>query len=684
MKMSNRQRQIAALLTNRQGGMTVAEIAESIGVSARTVHRELQDIESALTAAGIALLRKSGSGLALEAEPEKLEAFRLKLENADASGHNAQERKVLTMLRLIEETEPIKLFALAHELQVAIPTISHDLDEWESLLTGSGLALERRRGYGVELQGSERAIRRFIYRLARQFLDPADLFESSSTAGHSPIRGRLLELIELEGFFRVEKALWRLEELHKAKLSEEEYTLLVLRLAIALSRFRGGHIVDALPEEASTADKERAQLYARFLDVTLPEREMAYAAHLLSDWDAPGQVAVAEHFSYIELVVELVSEVESRLDITLMRDRSLIEGLLHHMEPVLQRLREGQHIRNPLLLQIKRDYAELFDAVQDAAARKLRGYELPDEEIGFLTMHFGAAMERANLLTVPVRALLVCTSGIGSSKMLAVRITKELPQIDLIGRVSWFEAVRTPPSDYDLIISTVDLPIKPERYIKLSPLLTPEETERLRKFVHQLAIAPAPPLDGNKRPPPSSAASELNAVARLAVLRDHAQEAHALIERFDVIALHTPLGFEFEPILHRICGHAFDIGALTDADQVVAGLLERELHGSQLIPDTELALVHTRSDAVLFPLLLLFRLDHPVTLTGGAGARQLLLMLAPNDLSKAALAILSEISALLLLPETMALLKDGDTEQIRVFLASELEHVIKSKLDWRV
>lgn len=684
MKMSNRQRQIAALLTNRPDGITAAEIAESIRVSARTVHRELQEIEASLIAAGIDLLRKSGSGFALGAAPEKLEAFRRMLDHSDATGHNAQERKVLTMLRLIEESEPTKLFALAHELQVAIPTISHDLDEWESLLTGSGLALERRRGYGVELQGSEHAIRRFIFRLARQFLDPADLFESAATTGHSPIRGRLLDLIGLEGFFRVEKALWRLEELHKANLTEEDYTLLVLRLAIALSRFLDGRIVDALPEEAAPEDMERAQLYARFLDVALPNREMAYAAHLLSGWGMPEQVPVAEHFPLIELVVELVSAVENRLGVPLIRDRSLIEGLLHHMEPALQRIREGQHVRNPLLLQIKRDYSVLFEAVQDAAAAKLPGYKLPEEEIGFLTMHFGAAMERANLLTVPVRALLVCTSGIGSSKMLAVRITKELPQIDLIGRVSWFEAVRTPPSDYDLIVSTVDLPIKPERYIKLSPLLTPEETERLRKFVHQLALSPIGSQAGPPRPPSAAAPPELNAVARLAVLRDHALEAHALLERFDAIALDGLQGADFMQILHLICGYARDIGALTETAPVIADLLEREQHGSQLIPDTELALVHTRSDAVRFPLLLLFRLEHPVALSGEARARQLLLMLAPKELSKPALAILSEISALLLLPETMALLKDGDTEQIRVFLASELEHVIKSKLDWRV
>lgn len=64
--------------------------------------------------------------------------------------------------------------------------------------------------------------------------------------------------------------------------------------------------------------------------------------------------------------------------------------------------------------------------------------------------------------------------------MLAVRLTKELPQINIVGNASWFEAARIPEKDYDLIISTVDLPLPPDQYIKLSPLLTKDEAERLR------------------------------------------------------------------------------------------------------------------------------------------------------------------------------------------------------------
>lgn len=103
-------------------------------------------------------------------------------------------------------------------------------------------------------------------------------------------------------------------------------------------------------------------------------------------------------------------------------------------------------------------------------------------------MHFGAAIERSKQFPWKVRAVLVCTSGIGSSKLLAVRIHKELPQIELIGHLSWYEAVRLPADDYDLIISTVNLPLASDRYIKISPLLTEDEATKLRAFIHDITL----------------------------------------------------------------------------------------------------------------------------------------------------------------------------------------------------
>ncbi|MNZ54438.1 hypothetical protein D3C78_723380 [compost metagenome] len=59
------------------------------------------------------------------------------------------------------------------------------------------------------------------------------------------------------------------------------------------------------------------------------------------------------------------------------------------------------------------------------------------------------------------------------------------------------------------------------------------------------------------------------------------------------------------------------------------------------------------------------------------------MMLGPLNLSKHSLEILSEISAMLLLPDMIDMLANEQAESIQAFISLKLEQFIQSKLDWR-
>ncbi|MFD1908766.1 PTS sugar transporter subunit IIA [Paenibacillus rhizoplanae] len=120
-------------------------------------------------------------------------------------------------------------------------------------------------------------------------------------------------------------------------------------------------------------------------------------------------------------------------------------------------------------------------------------------------------------------------------------------------------------------------------------------------------------------------------------------------------------------------------GVVGDAGIVLERLLERERMTSQVIPDTALALFHTRSSHIHLSSLTLYRLDQPVILEGDTEVRVILLMLAPRRLSKESLEVLSEISALLLNSELVQLLEERSETEIRAYLSSELLHFSKNK-----
>lgn len=679
MSLSNRHRQILELLMNQRDDITAGEIAAEINVSTRTVHRELSELETILETYGIRLRKKSGKGIQLLAEPQNLEILRSLLDGRVDVEYSAEERRMLLLCLLLQEEEPVKLFTLSHDLAVTVPTITNDLDELDNWVRRSNLTLVRKRGYGVELSGTESNKRKMILRLAKNGLDESDLFGKSENQ-HSPLAQKLLKLIGKENFTKVEEALWLADDEGLSEISEEEYTNLLISLSITIARVELGRQIEVnsdhysiLPSKLLTHTIDHL---TRVIPIQLTAAEISYIAELLEPTAAPhaNLLLPIDELSYMEMVWKLVRRMERSLGVPFSDDRSLKEGLLSHLESAIKRLLAGATIRNPLLTQIKKDYEVLFEAIREAVDMTISEIAIPDEEIGFLVMHFGASIERQKQFKRNVRAILVCTSGIGTSKMLAVRLTKELPQINIIGNASWFEAARIPEKDYDLIISTVDLPLPSDQYMKLSPLLTKDEAERLRLFIQNVTLQKE-----SVEPIPVQHEAR-GSRDRLHRIQYYINEIVSIIDQFMVYQIEQSYE-NLEDTLHEICSYVSRTGVIDDVKPIVDLLLAREKLSSQVIPDTGLALFHIRSEQVKKPSFTLFRLADDLPLESGkkSGVRQLLLMLGPQELSKESLEVLSEISSFLLIHEMIELLKLGSQSEIKHFLSQELAAFLENK-----
>lgn len=80
---ANARKLIEQLLSLPQGWVTAAALAESIGVSRRTVLRELPAVEQWMQAAGAHFVRNPGKGLLLDEAPERRDALRTQLNSGD-------------------------------------------------------------------------------------------------------------------------------------------------------------------------------------------------------------------------------------------------------------------------------------------------------------------------------------------------------------------------------------------------------------------------------------------------------------------------------------------------------------------------------------------------------------------------------------------------------------------------
>lgn len=695
MSITKRQREIVEFLLEHPQEVTAGDIAIAVKVSTRTVHRELQMIEKWLAPFGMKLEKKSGTGVRIDPGSDDLASLREQLELNEYVEFTPEERKLFMLCILLDEAEPVKLLALASDLRVTVSTVSNDLDELEPRIRQAGLKLVRRRGYGVKINGSETAYRAAIAGLALEYLDESDLFGRQPDQGISKVNQKLLGMIGHRDVLTVENALWQPDIDWLENIPERQYTKLLIQLSVALVRIRKGFTVGRIPSSdkkavyPSTGDQSVPEYMAARLcsvlsdqlGISFAKEEQSYLHKLLIETEQlihSTRLLPVDDLVLLDMVRSLMDQMQGRTGYAFQEDRLLREGLIAHMQPVMERIGGRQSIRNPLLQQIRKDYDSLFGDVKNAVHDAWPDTDVPDEEIGFLVMHFGASIERLRVLKREIRAIIVCTSGIGSSRMLSSRLSKEIPEIRIVDSASWYEAARIPEEDYDLILSTVDLPMEPHQYYKVSPLLTAEESERLRLYIQNTTLQRVQDKYGESK----SSGKAPDRHADPAGLDATLIEIVRITGKFQVFPLdNRKMGF-YETAF-AMCKVLQESGVLKDPEEIARLLEAREKVGSQKIPDTSLALFHTRSDGIYRPSISLFQLSEPllVTTEDPVGVSHILLMVGPRELSRESLEVLSEISALLLQDEMITLLEKGIRDDLIHYLSRELVGFYRSKTE---
>ena len=167
MDISARMRQILLALLHENGPISVKLLAEQIGVSKRTVQRELEYMERTLKGYEVRFTSKTGVGVWLEGGEEEKKRLLAEISRGDSYDvSNREDRRKRLVLEILKEKGLKKLYYYSSQFGVSEATVSADLESVESWLGQFGLQISRKPGSGIETNGSEedyrRAIRAFI------------------------------------------------------------------------------------------------------------------------------------------------------------------------------------------------------------------------------------------------------------------------------------------------------------------------------------------------------------------------------------------------------------------------------------------------------------------------------------------------------------------------------------------
>lgn len=633
MGLSAREIRLIEVLLRHPKGLTAGGIAGRLGVSARTVHRDLQPASNFLESHGLSLVRQSGRGVSVEGTTEVREWALDTLRTMGPVSLPPQERQRSLLGTLLTADKPIKLRTLAGGLKVAIGTVGRDLDEMEPWLSEHELSLVRRRGYGVEVSGKEGARRRAMSQLVFQNLDETALLpylqepgerlgSSSSGRDAGRVADQLLGLID-EGRLREVKTLTEIMVRNLPyPIADDAFAGFTVHVALMVERrLQGGDFEmsgEILQRLRETNEYVYAQNLARSIaesfGTIVPDEEVGYVTmhlrgtKLREDDSLKGYVETSD-LGVASQVKALVRYVEDLTGIGLAGDGSLYTGLLAHIERAIHRLQENLSIHNPLLEDVKQDYPALFELVSWSMERVFVQENIPDEEVGFVAMHFGAALNRAQG-TFPQRVLVLCSSGIATSKMLASRLKKSFPQIQVIRNSSLFELADLNPEDFDLVVSTVSLPAPKDSYVQVQPFLPEDDVERIRNHLREKSL--------------EERLTNRAAFESLEVFGGGQEKFHQMAEATQVIAelvddaflARHEAGGSLDEAVRLMCVSLANEDLVSEPRSLERGLLSRMELGGIGIPGTTLALFHARDGSIVRPSFSVHEFDEPLELEG--------------------------------------------------------------------
>ncbi|MBH0231189.1 BglG family transcription antiterminator [Halobacillus yeomjeoni] len=698
MYVSARERKLIEMLLSVNHEVPIQDLADELDVSSRTVRRDLKGMGKILNHYGLALEKVSGKGIAiLGDESEKLK-LKSSIYEQKALDYTPEERSVLILSRLLDSREPVKLLTLANELGVTVATISLDLDKIEEILTEYELSLVRKRGYGVEVKGEEANIRGVLHYVIMNHLKEQDFLkfirENMETHSFSDktvdsISDHLLGLVDKEKVWKIEPTVDSLLSTLTYPLADHAYIGLIIHLALAIERLQKGEFIqieneylDELREkkEFQVAHQLIHRLEAQF-DLTIPEAETGYVTmHLMGAKVRYNQEFVLEDSSLNVAfkAKKLIQYVSTSLSKDLNQSNQLLNDLVVHLKPSLYRIQQRMDIQNPLKDQIEEDYAELFSILEDAVKQVFPSLKFPKEETAFLVMHFASALLNMEG-TRGLRALVVCSSGIGTAKILAAKLKNYFHEIEKVEHESLFDLHSIDLEHFDLIVSTVPLEGM-EEYVLVNPMLPTADVHRLQHLIRKIKI-----LESMHTPGPNEQ-HQGQTLDTIQESVDRFQKYAAIISQLlNGLNVHRTSLKDTGAILREACFELYQDGVVESADQVQEALMNRLQSGGVGVPNTQIALHHTRHESVNHPVFNIVILQNPVSLSGMDGeeveASVFLIMLAPRKVQQETLEILGALSSLLIEDEESAYVyQSQDEERIKNYTSIQFHQFLKSKL----
>lgn len=694
--LSERQKKILQMLVKMAPKpVTVSVISERLNVSSRTILRDVSVLERWMEENDFHFSSKPGVGLAIHEDADQLQLIGELLEAEDiAPMYGRQERRRQILGDLFFMDGPVKAFVFSAGYHISERTLYEDLDALDMWLRAYGIELVRRPGMGIFLRGSEVSLRQAIFNSVFEYYDMDRILGVLSEYPVNmkqtgwPVGNVMPLFLDAETAGEARRLLEESEKRLQVRYTDSGAIDLIIRIALVIHRMRQGQTITqpledwehwvSLPEFAVAEYMEEEICRKYSLKPSAYERGYI-AAHLslARIWfRASANADPVELMNVRQIVMSMTGVVEQLTGIPFKSCSTMIEDLVNHVSTMLKRIPMKMIVENSQTDEVRQSYPEIYSAVETSCqvlTEWIAPHEVQAADIGLIAMHFAAAAERLQENARKIAVVVVCPTGVGSSRMLAASLARAFHNIEIRDVISAFSInqERLRSQGIDLIISTVELHTD-FPHLCVGKVLRVQDKMMLQREIESINRGRLQPKTKN---PGGMAVKDMEDIRRISGIGTEIVEILKAFRIMDVKSVQS----------HR---ELIEQAALVFApDQAVAkriaqGFRQREELGDTFIEGMDICLFHCKTDAVNHSRFGYLRLLSPLTnerrtITGAV------VMLAPEG--EQYVKAVSRLSALLIEEERFfQALREGDAPAGAALaekaLVKYFQHVIAKRI----
>ena len=618
------------LLKNIGEALSIKEIAKATKIKERTLYREIKNLEDSLQRLGIELVKEK-SRYILKGNVSSLDSSLFET-NFEDYAYSTETRLTLILCFLILNGDT-SIKDISEKLMLSYNTVASTITTIEKILFDYKLTLIRKKGQGIEIEGKEVDRRVLLISLLCNEISDEEFFtrlNNRDILSSNPF-------IKFLNFDLIKKVFYENKHLDVFNLYTDSSIKKIL-ISLNVVFLRISYTTEI--KENFTAQEYNSIILLlnaskEIVDFDITEDIIQFLIKILKTCRLIEQLSYFnDKYSYtlvykINLLIKYVSE---KMNVDFTQDTNLSSGLIAHVESAIKRHQMNLTEENDELLEfVLKNYNELYLIIKSELLVVFDEINFNSTELSYIVIHFASSFEQIYRKNF-IRALVICASGIGSSKILGSQIRKNIPEIKNLEYTIPSKVTKSLVNNYDVVISTIELEQDID-YLLIPTILKEKDISLIQERI--LASRSFKRNDFVKSED-SFNIGKLGSACQI-ILKNTEY----------IVADNTKNNKE---ILDNIFGNSTLV--INNKQEVVNSLLDRHNKSSVVIPNTDIALFHTLDKELAEPFIIICSLNNVLAMKDAMGEEQrveyFIIMVSPNEqeytelLSQVSIAILDD------------------------------------------